>query len=584
MKSLVLFVQFLTLLGAANAFTLTRSGLPAMQTSRLHVASEIDRGDFSSSTGVPSLQDTTVAAVPKVAQRWKKSTKQLVTLGPASSSREMIEKLFLAGADVFRLNFSHGSQEQKRELLMTIREIEEKYAHPIGILGDLQGPKLRVGEFSSPEGEILKKGQSFRLDLDEAKGDNTRVQLPHPEIIKASEVGHTLMVDDGKVRLTVTGKGDTFLDCVVEVPGKISNRKGVNTPDSILKISPLTKKDRSDLNYMLEIGVDWVALSFVQRPEDIEEIRSIIDDKIPEGSFKPCVMAKIEKPSCFENDNLERLVGLCDGIMVARGDLGVECPPEDVPILQKLIIDECRTQGRPVVVATQMLESMIESPTPTRAEASDVATAIYDGADAIMLSAESAAGQYPEESVAMQQRIINRVESDPHYRNYLNAIPHSHEKTPTDAMIIAARQIATTISAKAIVCFSLRGSTVQRASKNRPPVPIMALCPFKETARQLVLSWGVYPDLPKAGSYGYSVNEEDMLDYGSPTIEAATDDLDLVLRNACRAALKKGLVSDPDDLLVVTAGVPFGTPGAANLIRIVPAAGPSCWDGVCRVD
>ena len=277
-----------------------------------------------------------------------------------------------------------------------------------------------MGEFSSPTGEILEQGQNFRFDLDSAKGDNTRVQLPHPEIIAASEVGHTLMVDDGKVKLTVIGKGDDYLDCRVDVAGKISNRKGVNTPDSILKISPLTPKDRSDLDYMLQIGVDWVALSFVQQPADIVEIREIIDSKTPEGTFKPCVMAKIEKPSCFDGDNLQRLVELCDGIMVARGDLGVgkftvasnlanpacfvcdsqcsslcvsECPPEDVPILQKKIIDECRKQGKPVVVATQMLESMIESPTPTRAEASDVATAIYDGADAIMLSAESAAGK-----------------------------------------------------------------------------------------------------------------------------------------------------------------------------------------------
>jgi pyruvate kinase len=308
----------------------------------------------------------------------------------------MIEKLFLAGADCFRLNFSHGSQEQKKELLMTIREIEEKYSHPIGILGDLQGPKLRVGEFSSKDGEILEAGQNFRFDLDTALGDNSRVNLPHPEIIGASQVGHTLMVDDGKVKLTVIEKGDDYLNCRVDVPGKISNRKGVNTPDSILEISPLTPKDRSDLNYMLEIGVDWVALSFVQRPEDIEEIREIIASKVPEGEFKPSIMAKIEKPSCFEGDNLKNLVKLCDGIMVARGDLGVECPPEDVPILQKTIIDECRKQGKPVVVATQMLESMIDNPTPTRAEASDCATAIYDGADAIMLSAESAAGQVCE--------------------------------------------------------------------------------------------------------------------------------------------------------------------------------------------
>jgi len=525
-------------------------------------------------------KDPTVAAVPKIAQRWRKSTKQVVTLGPVSSSKEMIEKLFLAGADVFRLNFSHGSQEQKKELLDIIREVEEKYSHPICVLGDLQGPKLRVGEFSS-DFETLEMGQTFRLDLDSAKGDSKRVQLPHPEILAASEIGHTLLVDDGKIKLTVIGKGDDYVDTRVDVPGKISNRKGVNTPDSVLDISPLTPKDRSDLEYMLKIGVDWIALSFVQRPADIEEILDLIDMKLPEGQFKPCVMAKIEKPSCFDGDNLGKLVALCNGIMVARGDLGVECPPEDVPLLQKTIINECRKQGTPVVVATQMLESMIETPTPTRAEASDVATAIYDGADAIMLSAESAAGKYPEESVAMQQRIINRVESDTHYRSVLNQNEPEPDNTPTDAMIVASRQICKTINAKAIACFSLRGSTVLRASKKRPSVPILALCPFKETARQLALSWGVYPDLPKAGSYGYTVSEEDMFEDG-PTILSDSDDFDLVLRNACRAALKKGLVSDPNDLLVVTAGLPFGTPGAANVIRVIPAAGPSCWGGVCR--
>lgn len=240
---------------------------------------------------------------------------------------------------------------------MTIREVEEKYSHPIAILGDLQGPKLRVGEFSNPDGEMLVKGQSFRLDLDDAKGDSQRVKLPHPEIIEASEVGHHLLVDDGKVKLIVTGKGPNYLDCVVDVPGKIKDRKGVNTPDSVLKLSPLTPKDRSDLEYMLGIGVDWVALSFVQTPADIEEINRLIDAKLPEGAFRPCVMAKIEKPSCFLGNNLQEIVRLCNGIMVARGDLGVECPPEDVPLLQKTIIDECRNQGRPVVVATQMLES-----------------------------------------------------------------------------------------------------------------------------------------------------------------------------------------------------------------------------------
>uniref|UniRef100_A0A7S2KH49 Pyruvate kinase n=1 Tax=Leptocylindrus danicus TaxID=163516 RepID=A0A7S2KH49_9STRA len=527
----------------------------------------------------------TVAAVPKLAQRWRKSTKQLATLGPASSSFEMIEKLFLAGADVFRLNFSHGAQEQKLELLQIIRQIEEKYSHPIAVLGDLQGPKLRVGQFSQEGGVMLETGQTFRLDLDSSSGDNTRVMLPHPEIIAASEVGHILLVDDGKVKLTVVEKGEGFLVTRVDVPGKISDRKGVNTPDSVLEISALTEKDRSDLQYMLKIGVDWIALSFVQRPEDIEEIHSLIDQWLPEGAFRPAVMAKIEKPSCFIGDSLERIVNLCDGIMVARGDLGVECAPEDVPLLQKEIIDTCRKQGKPVVVATQMLESMIESPTPTRAEASDVATAIYDGADAIMLSAESAAGKYPEEAVAMQQRIINRVESDNHYRALISQQVFTPGNSPTEAIVLAARQIAKTVKAKAIVSFTLRGSTSLQASKGRPGVPILAISPFRETARVLSLSWGVYPDLPKPGSYGYSSEEDEMLDYDSSSlVETAEDDFDMILRNACRAALKKGLVSHPDDLLVVTAGIPFGTPGAANVIRIVPAAGPACWDGVCRID
>lgn len=348
---------------------------------------------------------------------------------------------------------------------------------------------FQVGEFSNPDGEILEKGQMFRLDLDDAKGDKNRVMLPHPEIIEASEVGHNLLVDDGKVRLVVKGKGEGYLDCMVEIPGRIKDRKGVNTPDSVLEISPLTPKDRSDLAYQIQIGVDWIALSFVQTPEDIDEINALIDDLLPEGRIRPALMAKIEKPSCFDGDNLQRIIEKCNGIMVARGDLGVECPPEDVPLLQKQIIDECRHQGKPVIVATQMLESMIESPTPTRAEASDVSTAIYDGADAIMLSAESAAGMYPEESVAMQQRIINRVESDSHYRTFLHSKDFFPHNTATDAIITAAHQISSTIGAKAIVAFSLRGSTVLRASKTRPGVPILALCPLKETARQLALAW-----------------------------------------------------------------------------------------------
>mmetsp|Transcript_8895 Transcript_8895/g.17726 ORF Transcript_8895/g.17726 Transcript_8895/m.17726 type:complete len:586 (-) Transcript_8895:105-1862(-) len=566
--------------GSASAFAPTMSAVRKSSSASTSLKSTVAPSIPTTDTAA----DTTVASIPKFAQRWRKSTKQLATLGPASSTLEMIETLFLAGADIFRLNFSHGSQEQKQELLTMIREVEEKYSHPIAVLGDLQGPKLRVGEFSNPNGEVLEKGQIFRLDLDEAQGDNTRVMLPHPEIIEASLIDHVLLVDDGKVKLTVVGKGDKYLDCRVDVPGKISNRKGVNTPDSVLDISPLTPKDRSDLEYMIGIGVDWIALSFVQQPSDIEEIHELIDGHLKEDAFRPAVMAKIEKPSCFYDDNLEKIVELCDGIMVARGDLGVECAPEDVPLLQKQIIDTCRKQGKPVVVATQMLESMIESPTPTRAEASDVATAIYDGADAIMLSAESAAGKFPEESVAMQQRIINRVESDLHYRAYLNQLTKNDGVTPTDAVTIAARQIAQTVNAKGIVSFTLQGSTALRASQERPTVPILAITPFKETARQLAMSWGVYPELPRSGSFGFSSDDDDLTTVDNPHVSAADGDFDIVLKNACRAALRKGLVNDPNDLLVVTAGIPFGTPGAANIIRLLPAAGPSCWDGVCRVD
>jgi len=513
-----------------------------------------------------SRKASTAASAPaktdnfKSSPRWRKKTKQLATLGPASSDFEMIEKLFLAGADVFRLNFSHGEHAQKKELLDIIRAVEAKYDHPIAILGDLQGPKIRTGTFANPAGESLQAGQIFRFDSDETPGNAQRVFLPHPEILEASEVGHVLLIDDGKVKVVVSGKGPGYLDCEVVVGGMIKDRKGVNTPDSILEISCLTPKDREDLDYMLGIGVDWVALSFVQRPEDIVEIKRLIMSYNPNNANPPHIMAKIEKPSCFWGDNLERIVELCDGIMVARGDLGVECQPEDVPILQKTIIDECRAQGKPSVVATQMMESMIESPTPTRAEASDAATAIYDGADAIMLSAESAAGMYPEESVLMQQRIINRVEGDSHYSKYLQATrPKITDGSTASAIILAARSVARNVNAKCIATFTNGGETARKASMKRPEQPICAISPLKETCRHLAMSWGVYPEY-------------------CPTENLDTDNFRDMLRTCCEITLRKGLVSDDKDLIVVTAGFPFGTPGAANIIRVIPAAGPSYWD------
>mmetsp|Transcript_7341 Transcript_7341/g.17072 ORF Transcript_7341/g.17072 Transcript_7341/m.17072 type:complete len:567 (+) Transcript_7341:133-1833(+) len=563
MNKMVLFALLALLFGGADAFVPPpRISVTAPSTSKISAAAGITDylSSLDSNPQAQSVSELLTTANFKSSQRWRKRTKQLATLGPASSSFEMIEKLFLAGADVFRLNFSHGEYDQKQELYDIIRAVEAKYDHPIAILGDLQGPKLRVGTFANPDGEMLERGQIFRFDLDETPGTNKRVMLPHPEIIEASEVGHDLLIDDGKVKVTVVATGPGYLDCEVIVPGKIKDKKGVNTPDSILEISCLTPKDRADLNFMLDLGVDWIALSFVQRPEDIVEMKGLIMSHNPNNAFPPHIMAKIEKPSCFEGDSLERIVELCDGIMVARGDLGVECAPEDVPILQKTIIEECRHQGKPVVVATQMLESMIDSPTPTRAEASDAATAIYDGADAIMLSAESAAGSYPEESVLMQQRIINRVEGDPHYTTYLQSTrPMITDGSTASAIILAARDIARNVDAKCIASFSVSGSTARKASMKRPDQPILAISPLITTCRQLSLSWGVYPEY-------------------CPDEKLNTDNFREMLWTACEIGLKKGLVSDDKDLLVVTGGFPFGTPGAANIIRVIPAAGPTFWD------
>ena len=525
----------------------------------------------------------------------------------------MIEKLFLAGADVFRLNFSHGLHHEKKAQLEAIRALEVKYDHPIAVLGDLQGPKLRVGSFSSPDGVVLSAGDIFTFDLDSTKGDKTRVQLPHPEILAASEVGHVLYVDDGKIKLTVVERKDEALKCVVNFGGRMQDKKGVNTPDSILRMSPLTPKDRKDLQFMLDIGVDWVALSFVQRPEDVLEIKQIIRDSLPPGACAPNVMSKIEKPSCFQGNNLADIVSLSDGVMVARGDLGVECPPETIPLLQREVIEMCRSFRRPVVVATQMLESMIESPTPTRAEASDVATAIYDGADAVMLSAESAAGKYPVEAVAMQQKVINAVEKDRRYRHDMQTAslyrrpPPPTLPPPTTAttaaaaaaaalslaapprpaagsslalaVVSAARDLASSVSARLLVSFTCTGSTALLGSAGRPSVPILAITPHVDVARKLSLSWGVYSANMRTStstSTSSSLSSKD----GTRTIGPFEE----MLKVACRTALRKGMVDGPDDVLVVSAGLPFGTPGAANVLRVVTAAGPNCWDGLCTMD
>ncbi len=460
--------------------------------------------------------------------------KIVATLGPATNGEAEIEKLFEAGADVFRLNFSHGAHAEHKARLDAIRTVEKKHHRPIAVLADLQGPKLRVGEMENG-GVELAQDQAFRLDLDTTMGDTTRAPLPHPEIFAALKEDTHILLDDGKIRLRVTNKGDDFADTVVIAGGRLSDRKGVNVPNAVLPVAAMTDKDRADLDFALSIGVDWVALSFVQRPEDVAEARKIVQGRT-------AVLSKLEKPAAI--DRLDEIITLSDAVMVARGDLGVELPPEDVPGLQKQIIRRCREAGKPVVVATQMLESMITSPAPTRAEASDVATAVYDGADAVMLSAETAAGNYPFEAVAIMDRIIARVERDEAYRPIMNTAHPDPEHTAPDAITAAARQVAETIGAAAIVTYTTSGSTTLRAARERPVVPILCLTESIATARRLVLAWGVH-----------GVVTKDIHNFSD------------MIEKACRIALNEGL-AQKGQRLVVTAGVPFGTPGATNILRI----------------
>ncbi|TAM88002.1 MAG: pyruvate kinase, partial [Candidimonas sp.] len=460
----------------------------------------------------------------------------VVTLGPASSSPERIKALIEAGADVFRLNFSHGTHADHAERLRIIREAERAAGRPIGVLLDLQGPKLRVGNLAG--GSVkLEPGQSFRLDLDCAEGDARRVNLPHPEIFAALKAGADLLINDGKLRLRVNRCGPDFAETTVMVGGMLSDHKGVNLPDAILPISPLTEKDRADLDFGLSLGVDWVALSFVQSAEDIVEARAII------GS-RAWIMVKLEKPAAMEH--LDAIIEQCDGVMVARGDLGVEMPPEKVPVLQQRIVSKSRAAGRPVVVATQMLESMITAPVPTRAEASDVATAVYSGADAVMLSAESATGQYPVEAVAIMERIIREVESDPTWRAGLDATNGAPRPTNTpDAICSALRRVASLLRPAATVAYTASGFSALRASRERPTTPILALTPELTTARRLTMAWGIHP-----------VPFETQLDNVSDMIDHATSE-----------AVTTGLARTGDQIIVI-AGLPFGRSGSTNLLHI----------------
>ena len=461
-------------------------------------------------------------------------TKILATLGPASSSREMISNLFDAGADLFRINMSHTPHDALKEMVSAIRSIEAEKNRPIGILADLQGPKLRLGNFADDSIKV-KAGDRIILDLDKTPGTKKRIYLPHPEILEALNVGDRIIVDDGKVQLKVIEQ--TRETAMAEVVGgtKISSRKGVSLPDTELAVGSLTPKDHNDLDAALEADVDWIACSFVQRPEDVAEVR-----KITRG--RAGVLAKIEKPQALTR--LDDIIELSDAIMVARGDLGVEMPIQRLPGIQKQITRACRRAGKPVVVATQMLESMISAPFPTRAEVSDVGTAVFEGADAIMLSAESAVGDYPVEAVTMMNNIATEIEQDPNYPTIIQAQRSDPEPTGEDAISLAARQITETLNLSAIVCYTNSGSTGLRAARERPRMPIIALSPIKKTARRLAMVWGTH-----------CVITED------------ARDLDDMVDRACRIAAQEKYAK-PGDRVIITAGVPLGTPGATNMLRI----------------
>jgi len=464
-----------------------------------------------------------------------RKVKILATLGPASSDEAMIQKLHEAGADLFRINMSHTSHESMRELIARIRGVEKHCGRPIGILADLQGPKLRVGKFKDTSVE-LKVGETFTLDSDETPGDEARVFLPHPEILEAVRPGHRLLIDDGRLQLRAEKCDGKSIVAKVVSGTKISDRKGVSLPDTTLPLGALTEKDRRDLDAVLATAqVDWIALSFIQRPEDLAEVR-----KIARG--RAGLMSKIEKPQAVER--IDEIIELSDALMVARGDLGVEMPIESVPGIQKQLIRACRRAGKPVVVATQMLESMVAAPVPTRAEVSDVATAVFEGADAVMLSAESAAGQYPVEAVSMMAAIARKVERDPNYPGIIYAQRPQPDATGADAISLAARQIAETLNLSAIVCYTSSGTTGLRASRERPQTPILALSPVIETARRLSVVWGLH-----------CVVTED------------AHDLDDMVDRACRITFTEDF-GKPGDRIIMSAGVPLGTPGATNMLRI----------------
>ncbi|HEY4030493.1 MAG TPA: pyruvate kinase [Caulobacteraceae bacterium] len=467
----------------------------------------------------------------------KRRTRIVATLGPASRAPEQVIALAKAGADVFRLNFSHGSHEDHAAACAAVRAASEALDRPLGVLADLQGPKLRLGQFEKGFIEV-KPGHVMTIDLDKAVGNEKRVGMPHPEIFAAMKPGGLLLVDDARVRLKIKSCDKTSAVVEVIAGTKLSDRKGVTLKDAVLNLPAMTEKDHKDLAFALRLGVDWVALSFVQRAEDAAQLKKLVEGRA-------ACLAKIEKPSAIER--LDEILDYCDGLMVARGDLGVEMEPEDVPVAQKIILRTARRRGVPVIVATQMMESMVSSPAPTRAEASDVANAVYEGADAIMLSAESASGDYPIEAVTMMNRIAERVEQDPLWPELMQAEHGPLEDHDADILISAARKAAENRSTSCLVAFTLTGGAARRLARERPLQPVLALTPNIDVARRLALVWGL-----------------------EARVAGQPDSLDSMTAEAVEIACELGM-APPGGRVLIVAGTPFGQTGTTNLLRMAHA-------------
>ncbi|MBI1365116.1 MAG: pyruvate kinase [Alphaproteobacteria bacterium] len=459
--------------------------------------------------------------------------KIVATVGPASSSPSMLRMLHHAGVDVFRLNFSHGDHGKIAQIVEAIRATEAESGDPIAVFADLQGPKIRTGVLAG-DGIDLKFGEEYRLVLSNESSDPDVIPVPHPEVVQVLEPGDVLKLDDGKLQLTVTGRDKSAVIARADTPGRLTNRKGVNLPGRQLPISALTEKDRADLAFALKIGVDFVALSFVQRPEDVAEARAIIGERAG-------VISKIEKPSAVER--LDAILEASDAVMVARGDLGVELPPEQVPGIQRRIVRACRAAGKPVIVATHMLESMVESISPTRAEASDVSTAVFQGADAVMLSAETAVGRHPPTAAAIMDRIIAATESDPESGGFKETVDPDTDFTTADAISLSARRIAEILDCRFAVAYTKTGSTARRLSRDRPHCAVLAATPSREVGRKLALYWGLAP-----------VITEDISDFNE------------MLEKADRIARDHGALNG--DRIIILAGYPFGRPGKTNTLKI----------------